>query len=54
VTPLSGGGVGAADAVAFGDEHVGVVQESVDERGRDAGFRWLVGIVVLETEPEEE
>jgi FtsP/CotA-like multicopper oxidase with cupredoxin domain len=24
--PLSGGGVGAADAVAFGDEHVGVVQ----------------------------
>ena len=39
---FAGGGLGEADAVAVGDDDVGVVEESVNERGGDgAGHEFL-------------
>jgi transposase len=40
--PLAGEGVGEADAVAVGDEHVGVVQQPVDQGGGDGAVHELI------------
>lgn len=40
--PLAGGGVGEADAVAFGDHEVGVVHEAVHEGGGDSWVHELI------------